>query len=190
MTAFFTSDELAAQLQVADVDVGAATLFANLASDVVRDELRQLVDAVAGETITVYGDGGELLVLPEKPVTAVTSVVLGGLTLTLFDWRPNGALRRVIYPGSPFAGEQTMAWPFGVPVVITYSHGYVTVPNGIKAVALELAAGAYVNPEIVESYTIGDVSARYSRGAEGARQAMQMTTEQRTRLDRYRALDI
>lgn len=187
MTAFFTAEDLALQLQITDIDEDAAELMADLASGIIRDDLRQLIDAVTDEEITIYGDGGELIMLPERPVTAVTSVILAGQPITAFDWRPTGALRRVIYPGSQFAGEQTMCWPFGVPVQITYSHGYDTVPNTLKSVALQLAVRAYTNPEGLELKTVADVTYRY---AQTAVSTMTLSSEQRSALDRYRALDI
>lgn len=190
MTAFFTAAELAMQLQDSDIDVPTANMLAVLASDVVRDDLQQQVD-VAMETITIYGDGGELIVLPERPVTAVTSVLLDGQPIPAFRWHTNGALRRVIYPGSQFAGQQIMVWPFGVPVQITYSHGYETVPNTIKAVAMQLAAAAYADPELVAAKKVDDVLVKFEKSSgAGELPAMMLNNDQRRQMDRYRALDI
>lgn len=193
MTAFFTAADLASQMQIdpSAIDTSLAAMLADMASDVIRDDLRQTIDLVTNEVITLYGDGGELIMLPERPVLGVTEVLLGGLPLTPFDWRPNGALRRVIYPGSQFAGEQTMNWPFGVPVRVTYSHGYETVPNTIKAMALQLAASTYANPELLVSKTVADVAVRFEKSSgTGGLPAMMLDDAQRRQMDRYRAMDI
>lgn len=191
MTAFFTADELAMHLQIDNIDEDMANMLADLASDTIRDDLRQLINPVTADQITIYGDGGELIVLPERPVTAVTAVLLAGQPIPAFDWRPNGALRRVIYPGSQFAGEQTMNWPFGVPVQVTYSHGYATVPNTIKAMALQLAVGSFVNPRLLAMITVDDITEKYEKtSGTGGLPAMLLSDEQRRQMDRYRMLDI
>jgi len=190
MAAFFTAEELMLQLQHTTdgtIDEDTANLLANLASDEIRGDLGQQIDLVTNEVITIYGDGGELIVLPQRPVIGVTSVLLNGLAITTYDWRPNGALRRVIYAGSQFAGESTMNWPFGVPVQVTYSHGYATVPGVIKAAALDLAIAAYENPNsLVTSKTVDDVSEAYR----ATRASTVLTDERKNALDRYRALDM
>lgn len=169
------------------IDEDTANLLADLASDEIRDYLLQQIDFVANETITLYGDGGELIVLPEHPVTAVSSVLLAGQAIPLFDWRPNGQLRRVIYPGNQFAGELTMSWPFGVPVVVTYSHGYQVVPNTIKAAALDFAVGVYENPNtLVTAKSVDDVSEAYR----AARASTSLSDERRKALDKYGLMDI
>lgn len=190
---FFTSDELALQLQldVGTINYDVGDLLAALASDVVRDDLRQQIDPVVNDTITLYGDGGELIVLPERPVTAVTSVLLAGLPVPLFNWHPNGALRRVIYAGTQFASQQIMVWPFGVQVQVTYSHGYTVVPNVIKAMAIQLAAAAYANPELLVSKSVDDVMYRFEKSSGlGGLPAMMLDDAQRRQMDRYRAMDI
>jgi len=182
MTAFFTHIELAQQLQLDPDTINneTALMLADLTSDIIRDELRQQINQ-ATETITLYGDGSELIMLPERPVTAVDTVLLDGQPVTPIDWRTNGALRRVLYPGSQYANQQVWCWPRGVPVQVTYTHGYTAVPNTIKAVALELAAAAYMNPSAATSQTAGPYTMTI---------AATLSDEQRTRLDRYRTIDV
>lgn len=165
---FFTSTELAYRLQIAtgDINTNTATLLAQLTSDAVREDIRQQVDHVDNETITVWGDNCEVLMLPQRPVTAVSAVSLAGQslvpaqvnstsTMLMYAWRPDGSLRRVVYGGSFYAGELYYKWPNGVAVSVTYSHGYTTVPSGLKHVALDLAAGVYNNPEMLDSSRVG-----------------------------------
>ncbi|OIN79098.1 hypothetical protein BMG05_19845 [Mycobacterium malmoense] len=166
---FFTPRDLAYRLQIdpAAINLGTACLLAQLASDAVRQDLWLSVDYVENDTVTLYGDYSGMLVLPQRPVTAVTSVVLAGETLTqsqpgatststpMFDWRPDGRLLRIVYGGQVFASQLTWLWPNGVPVTVTYTHGYQVVPSCFKSVALELAAGVYNNPEIHSNERVG-----------------------------------
>ena len=76
-------------------------------------------------------------------------------TLLMYDWRPDGRLYRVVYGGSFYAGELYFKWPAGVPVTVTYSHGYRVVPSVFKRVALELAAAAYANPDMAKVQSTG-----------------------------------
>jgi hypothetical protein len=195
---FFTPADLAHRLQIdpATIDDGVATLLAQLASDAVREDLRLQVDFVANETVTLYGDGGEILVLPQRPVTAVTSVTMAGQALTpvvvnatssllMYDWRPDGRLYRVVYGGNFYAGELYFKWPNGVPVVITYSHGWkFGPPTQLQSVALELAAAAYSNPEVTDSGRVGFVQ------WETRDKGMNLNETQRRTLDYYRRLNI
>lgn len=194
---FFTAQNLADRLQldIGSINTGTATLFAQLASDAVRDDLRLSVDPITNDSITLYGDNGEILLLPERPVTAVSSVTLAGQslvpvvvnatsTMLMYDWRPDGRLYRVVYGGSFYAGELMFKWPFGVAVQITYNHGWATPPSALKLVAIELAAAAYSNPELHDSERVGWVewSSKHPD--------MTLSADQRTALDPYRRLDI
>jgi hypothetical protein len=195
---FFTATDLANRLQIdpTTINSGTATLLSQLASDAVRQDLQLMVDYVEDDTVTLYGDYGSILILPERPVTAVSSVTIAGETLSpvqvgnvststpMFDWRPDGRLWRVVYGGSVFASELTWYWPNGVPVTITYSHGYQTVPSAFKSVALELAAAAYTNPDMIDSQRIGWTEW-------GSKHVdMNLSAQQKSSLDYYRRLNI
>jgi hypothetical protein len=190
---FFTSTDLANRLQLdpSVMNSGTATLLAQLASDAVREDLRQQIDVVTDDEITLWGDNGEILILPQRPVTAVSSVSLAGQdlvpvvvnstsTMLMYDWRPDGSLRRVVYGGSFYAGELYYKWPYGVAVTVTYSHGYATVPSAMKHVALELAAGVYANPDFQDSGRVG--------WTEWATKhvSLELNPDQRKSLDLYR----
>lgn len=193
---FFTTADLAARLQItlASSDP-TAPLLAQLASDAVREDVRLSVDQVSGDQITLWGDNGEILLLPERPVTAVTSVVLAGQALVpvtpnttsttlMYDWRPDGRLYRVVYGGSFYAGALNFTWPAGVAVQITYSHGFQVVPSALKNVALELAAAAYSNPELHDQERVGWVEWQTKI------QGILLNSAYRTALDPYRRLDL
>jgi hypothetical protein len=197
---FFTATDLANWLQIdsGTINSGTATLLAQLASDAVRDEIRLQVDLVIDETVTLWGDGGDVLLLPERPVINVSSVILDGQALNpvtlqpyvagsdvpLYDWRPSGTLERVVYPGSYYAGQLNWAWPNSVQVIVTYSHGWSTPPSALKSVALQIAAQAYSNPEMHDQERVGWVEWQTKL------QALLLSLPQRTALDVYRRLDV
>lgn len=192
---FFKPSDLGARIQVSlEDDDPTGLLLAQLASDLVREDLRLTVDHIDNDEITLFGDNGEIMLLPQRPVTAVTSVVLDNIalvpvvqdatsTLLMYDWRPDGRLYRIVYGGSFYAGELMFKWPAGVPVNITYSHGYQVVPSAFKSVALELAAAAYVNPEMHDQERVGWVEWATKQPS------MSLSPSQRTALDPYRRLD-
>lgn len=97
--------------------------------------------------------------LPERPVSAVTSVHLDGEEIT--DYRRFGARlwRRDGWETCP--GE-----PSSVDVV--YTHGYADDDPRIepaRAAVLMLAANVYPNPSGVKSKSIGDYSVAYEAAA-------------------------
>jgi hypothetical protein len=195
MALFFELDELASALQM-DIDTintDTALLLSNLACDIVRDDLggagdSQQIDFQTDDVVTLYGDSGQIIVLPQKPVADVTSVVIGGRTLDPreYQWRDNGRMYRVVFAGTEFADMQTWIWPQGVPVTVTYSHGYDPVPSLIKQVALELAVAAYLNPSMATSQTAGPYSVTYTAQQLG----MSLSDEQESRLDNYRNMEM
>jgi hypothetical protein len=190
---FFTSTDLANWLQIdpSAINTGTATLLAQLASDAVRDDIRLIVDEVIDDEITLWGDNGQILFLPERPVTAVSSVILDNIplvpvvqdatsTLLMYDFRPDGRMYRVVYGGSFYAGELMFKWPNGVPVKITYTHGWTSPPSALKSVALQIAAQAYVNPEMHDQERVGWVEWQTRL------QALLLSPNQRSALDVYR----
>lgn len=65
-------------------------------------------------------------------------------------------------------GVLDVARTSGSAATVTYTHGYDPVPDVVKAVCLEWAAGDYVNTSKLASVTYGNVTEVYSRGASGA----------------------
>lgn len=160
--------DLSAYVQDA-VDPTTGSLLLSLASSVVRAQTRQFLSPVVGDKIRLQG-GRQHLVLPERPVKAVTAV--SGLyyattadpfyydipdAAALYGPLPPGiwvldALGRVLLPRGSL-------WP---PVVeVTYSHGFDTIPDDLRAVTLEAAKRQLINPEGYESFGTGGVSARF-----------------------------
>lgn len=115
--------------RVMDLLAGASAAF--------RSATRQHISRVAGDVVALDGDGSSVLLLPQVPVTAVTSVVVddGSTSTTLaaadYQWFGNGVLRRSgKWPARPRS------------VTVTYDHGYDPIPDDVQeAVAKRAARG-------------------------------------------------
>lgn len=175
MTAFCTTDDLAAFLRVAVAPDDAGALRAIRASTAaIQNFCRQTLAYVQDDELTLDVPlGARLLFLPELPVVAVTSVVEDAADLAVTDdykLDSLGVLHRV---GRP--------WRHGTQLVtVTYSHGYPAdydlagFPDDIRDVCTRAAARAYQSglraadtgavPGVAGT-TIGDYQVSY--GSEG-----------------------
>lgn len=198
MANWFTASDFASAVQQ-DVDTATANLLITKACDTVREEVRQDIDYVASDTITIYGDGDILLVLPQIPVTAISAVTYVGTALTLpaaIQWKRNGQLYRIATAASAYSDQTYYPWYEGAPVTVTYSHGWQTIPASIYMVAMELAIDAYTNPQHLVTEGIGGAQAVFaSTGRLGPAQPvvgepsaalMNLSYAQRRRLDPFR----
>lgn len=90
---------------------------------------------------TLYVHEGRFL-FPQRPVTAVSSVVVDGTTYTTDDyrWIPGGDGRpaELIYRVSGY----DRPWPYHE-AVVTYTAGWATVPFPLRAAVVAMASGAY-----------------------------------------------
>lgn len=146
MAAFATPTELQNWLQLGSaINSAAATLALDIASGSIRSFCGW---SVSQETVTAEaldGTGERSLWLPTLRLTAVASVVENGSTLTVvtdFDWTKYGRLIR------------SGCWPRTArSVVVTYTHGYATVPDVVKGACLIVASVMYNNPEFLGSHS-------------------------------------
>lgn len=138
MAAFCTIADLEAFLQVT---IGTpnvpATAAITAASAAIQNYCRQRIEQVANDALTLTVEPYRSVIhLPETPVTAVASVVEDGTTLVVgtgYRWTSAGLLVRQ-------AGAWNSGWQ---EVVVTYTHGYATIPDDIKAVCVRAASRAY-----------------------------------------------
>lgn len=111
----------------------------------------------AAVTYTVRTFGGRDIFLPSLYVTAVASITEADNPLTLdeeYEWLAHsGVIRRVGY------------WAYDEEVVVTFTHGYATVPTEITAVVQALARRAIDTPQGLASKTIGPFSESYVQGS-------------------------
>lgn len=166
--------------QVPDAQQAAATL-ADL-SALVRAYTGQHLTAVTDDAVTLDGEGSAVLLLPEVPVTAVSSVTVDGETLDAdgYTWSVNGVLRRI---GGVWAAKHRS-------VAVTYSHGYDTVPDDVVAVLMSAAKRRQTGPgDGVTREQIGSYAVSYGDTDAGSRTTgaggVLLVSEQQV-LNRYR----
>jgi hypothetical protein len=159
VAAFATPTELAGFLQQ-DLDTYSATQALDIASQAIRDHCGWSITQESGAVETLDGSGGQSVWLKTKLLTAVTSVTELGISLvatTGFDWTDAGQLIRI-----------GRCWTYRPrSVVVTYTHGFATVPDSVKGVCLAVAGRRFQNPEGLRSQTVGGVSESYTIPATG-----------------------
>lgn len=153
-----------------------ATIAINAACDMVRTVAEQLFSPVT-DTVALDGTGTDFIQLPERPVNAVGTVVVNGVTKGTLDYvsttdgklfATSGTANWTTWAnGWSWLRGGTAVWPAGRQnVVVTYDHGYVdgtaaAVPADVRMVALALASRLAVQgPAMAE--TQGTDSIRYA----------------------------
>lgn len=153
MAAFATHSDLASRLGVtfASDEETRATGLLGLASDVIRRAARQQIDQ-GTSTVTVRGAAGRIL-LPERPVISINDVTPAG------GWKLDGD-----YLVGSWSGD----------VEVTYTHGFETIPDTIKAICLECVTRVWVNPGNASQEAYGS-----ERVTHGASSGLILTPEER-----------
>jgi hypothetical protein len=183
-----TPSDLASLLQQ-DLDASTATLVLECATAVVQEAAgNQRIIQVVDDTAEMIGSTDSWLWLPQRPVSAVTSVTMDGQALT--DWTKHGTRGRLYRADGWQAPPVPNAWPgmwpqrsgpwgpfpYGYPqadpsvLVIVYTHGYPTGHQGLqlaRQATLALAKMAYVNPDGATQVRIDDYQAAYDAMSSG-----------------------
>ena len=145
-TPFISRDDLSDYLGRDVAADDGATIVVDAACEMVRTMTEQTLDAVSEDTITLDGTGTDAIILPQLPVNGAGTVNMigsdGGTTaVTNYALKGNGVLLRT--RGSAAAEEDYVetSWPIGRQnVEVTYDHGYDSVPEDLRFVALTLAS--------------------------------------------------
>ena len=176
MADFATVSDIEALLQV-DIDTATKTTAAEAAlseaTAAVRNYCKQHIEQVEDDEYTFdVASGMTKLFLPELPVTAVSSVVEDGTTLTADDYKLGlyGILHRI---GRP--------WKSGVQIVtVTYTHGYadghaklqtaksICTRAAARAYQAGLRAAALSGVSGVQAQSIGDYQVQYGAEVSGS----------------------
>ncbi|WP_327389738.1 hypothetical protein OG728_09550 [Streptomyces microflavus] len=167
LPALATLDELAAWMQQDrdELPEGAA-LVLDTASAIVRNEARQRF--TRGTTTVALAPRDQVVTLPRRPVVAVELVRAGGRELRADEYRL-------------WRDELWLAGSYGS-AVVTYSHGYVTVPADVRAIVLTLAGRVLTNPSDLRQESVGAVNVTYAAETIGA----SLAQIERDALARYR----
>lgn len=152
MTDLFTLPELASYLQT-DVDTATAMLARDIATGAVRLAAGQQLTAGTAVLDVVVDPWTTTIVLPQRPVTAVTSVQSyadDNVTLTAvpFTWRGSAGVKLTTAPWAEARMKVTYTAGSDDPMFLAVA----------KGVALAAAARLYANPTNERAETIGDYS--------------------------------
>lgn len=151
--AFATVPELSAYLGRALDNTEQAELALTLATGIIQSETGQTIERVEDDTVTLRGGPYGELTLPERPVIEVSAVLGEHVRDDEWSWRGGQLVRR-------------FGWP--EVVVVTYTHGYATIPADIKAITLALAARVLAQNAAdasggIKRETVGAYTVEYQR---------------------------
>ena len=129
--------------------------FLDAATAIIRAQTGQTIEEVDPATLNTWGRLGERLPLPQRPVTAVTSVTLDG---TLVDPSEYLLRKSELVRAAGWGTElQTLA--------IVYTHGYSPIPELVKNTTIDVATRGFTlaaaGGGVVRSERIGSYSVTY-----------------------------
>lgn len=162
-----TPSDLASLLQQ-DVDTATATLLLETATGIVQATVGQRIVQVVGDVVVLdleACDNGLWLDLPQRPVTAVLTVLVGATPVAGTDYAvqlSRGRLWR--RTGWRLATTTSGSWLAPSTVTVTYTHGYAAGDQRLQAArqaVLSLAGSVYVNPSGVTREQIDDYQVAY-----------------------------
>jgi hypothetical protein len=145
------------------------------------------------------------LVLPQRPVTAVTSVTLNGLAVATgaWEWNDLALIRRGITIANGFDSDLESDWNeygwqgggwrsglhWGGPassIAVVYTAGYATIPADLRFLCLQVAARTFLNPSQIRSEQLGAYAVTYTIPGTGEPFGVMLTeVERRTLRRRY-----
>lgn len=131
--------DLADFLQLTISSDSAALRAIEGATAAIQNYCHQQLVYLADDVVTLRSRGQDVLILPEGPVTAIASVVENGVALvdeTDYTWEPNGLVTR-------WSGAWRLNSSVYGTVVVTYSHGYASIPQPLREVCIRIARRAY-----------------------------------------------
>lgn len=182
MASLASLDQLSDRLQNT-VDVAFGQRALDDASGLVRGISGQQFDFVSQGTVDLTGNT-QILTLPQRPL-----VVNGSHPLTVLEVGEFGGLDHPCVETTDYSrtGNQLrrghpwwytsrlQGWPHHTPlgvwaplVRVTYSHGYLVIPDDIVAIVLDVAQALYTNPQGLRSWQVPEYSETYATELLGA----------------------
>lgn len=131
---FATAEELREFIGGAQIATARAQTLVDYASAIVRRWTDQTLSAVTADVETFNATSNDILILSERPVTAITEILIEGQPFTEFTFSSVGAIRKT----------NGLAWDKGAQV--TYDHGHAATSDAIQAIrsiTLQVAARAF-----------------------------------------------
>lgn len=171
-------------------DVARVTRLLEMASDGVLGGAHGQLIAAGTATITARAWGGRIW-LPQRPVRAVTSVVIDDVELVAgvdYRWEPGGDRRPALIIRRRDGGDSI--WLSDVEATVTYDYGWVTIPGPIVAIVVSMARAAQDTEggPAVTSWSAGEFSERVERSTLQAGDLTPSGAAQAT-LDRWCGVD-
>jgi len=172
-----TVDEMAQVCGPQD-DAAAAQVWLDQSTAILQALTGQQLLPVTDERVLLDSPGGNVLLLPEVPVTAVTSVKVEGVEYQPdeYEWSTDGMLRLV---------GTCATWPAGYQKVeVVNSHGYEPIPADLALACASLAcrlsrtSGGEAPTGAVTFEAVGAYQVRYSEGG--------LSSIESAVIDRYR----
>jgi hypothetical protein len=150
---FATAGELSQLIgNTEPTDLARMQLFLNLASALIRGYTEQELSTVTGDVVVFEPTWSQTLYLPERPVTAVTSVTVKAVATTEYRLVDERKIVRGLDPNV----LTNLDWSYGA--TVTYTHGYdetTEVYKRLKTICLESASRAYTLNERSASEAMG-----------------------------------
>lgn len=162
MADLFDLDDLAALLQrtFTAADTAAATVVRTNITARIESLGKRSFSGVVAETATLRSNG-RFIILPKRPVTAVTSIYTVAADGTADDlvtgWSFDGIDVVDLASASP-QGVDVVSHPGTIPYRVTYSHGYSSPPADVTDIAMRAAVSQMENPEGKQQERIDDYS--------------------------------
>lgn len=177
---FATPEDLGVFLGRTDLDAPQAQMILDGATAAIRAEANQTITR-ATSTDLLMGTWSLDLELPERPVVSIGSVKLNGVVMAAadYEWEGLQVLRRGqllgrigVFDGNPrrpgaYLGSVGHWGGPASTVEVTYTHGYATVPADLMMLCLQIAARVLINPQGLQSESLGAYSVRYVNHGSG-----------------------
>lgn len=160
-----TPSDLASLLQQ-DVDTATATLLIETATGIVQTVAGQRIVQVVGDVVVLdldLCDNSVWLDLPQRPVTAVTTVLVGTTPVAGTDYTAQLSRGR-LWRRTGWRLATTGSWLAPSTVTVTYTHGYAAGDQRLqiaRQAVLTLAGSAYTNPSGATREQIDDYQVAY-----------------------------
>jgi hypothetical protein len=137
-----------------------AAIVLKLATGAVQGAARQDLVLRLGDSVRLMGTTESWFTLPQRPVSAVTSVAVEGVIVTDYKWFDSRLWRRCGW-GAARSDEPSV-------VEVTYSHGYEDTDPKLQfaqSIALALAVRWVNNPDSAVGMSIDDFTRQYSQSS-------------------------
>ncbi len=130
---------------VASGDQARVTALLGYAEAAVRQATDQAIESATYTDVRLETVDG-LAYFPQRPVTAVSSVVVNDVALTVdtdYRWTSGGKGRPALLVRK--VNDHDWSWVAGDEIVVTYTAGWSTIPKQLTAVVVQAAHGVVVN---------------------------------------------